>query len=148
MQAKIRSQFSVRFKNTVDPRVLEFANCQSNFTDTILYLIEKEIAENGVRNLQQHVPLVRNILQGGHVPTVQVPVINEVLKTEGLTVENKVSDPVIAAPIIEEQKIEQPVVKEQVIEDSHKDHIKSVSQSNSVEIKGEEEEVVIPSSYL
>ena len=57
-----RRQFSVRFKNTVDQRVIDFANCQSNFTDTILYLIEKEIAENGIRNIQEHVPTVRDLL--------------------------------------------------------------------------------------
>lgn len=58
----LRRQFSVRFKNTVDQRVLEFANCQSNFTDTILYLIENEVAKNGIRNIQEHVPVVRDLL--------------------------------------------------------------------------------------
>ena len=59
---KDKMQFSVRLKKGVHPLVIEFTNKQTNFTDTVLYLIEKEIAENGVRNLQEHIPAVRNFL--------------------------------------------------------------------------------------
>jgi hypothetical protein len=72
MSKKMPNQFTIRFKNSVDPRILEFANLQDNFSDTILYLIEKEIGENGIRNLQTVIPPVRSI-EGfsnmGHVAT-------------------------------------------------------------------------------
>ena len=61
MSKKMPNQFTIRFKNTVDPRIIEFANLQDNFSDTILYLIEKEIGENGIRNLQTVIPPVRSI---------------------------------------------------------------------------------------
>ena len=61
MSKKMPNQFTIRFKNSVDPRILEFANLQDNFSDTILYLIEKEIGENGIRNLQTVIPPVRSI---------------------------------------------------------------------------------------
>lgn len=63
MEKKTRMQFSFRIRNGADPRVIEFANIQSNFSDTVMYLIEKEIAQNGVRNLQKFIPLDRDILE-------------------------------------------------------------------------------------
>lgn len=54
-------QFSVKLKKNTDQRVLDFIAFQSNICDTILYLIQKEIAENGVRNLQMVIPPIRDI---------------------------------------------------------------------------------------
>lgn len=59
---KFPLQYTIRFRKNVDSRILEFADMQGNLSDTILYLIEKEISENGIRNLQEHIPVVRNIL--------------------------------------------------------------------------------------
>lgn len=56
---KQRTEFSIRFKKS-KKQVIEFANLQGNFNDTITYLIEKEIAENGIRNLQMFIPIERN----------------------------------------------------------------------------------------
>jgi hypothetical protein len=39
--------------------VLRFLECQSNFSDSIVYLIEKEIMENGIRNLGNFIPQER-----------------------------------------------------------------------------------------
>lgn len=55
-----KRQFPIKFKKNEKTEILEFANMQSNFNDTIRYLIEKEIAENGIRNLQEHIPPVRD----------------------------------------------------------------------------------------
>lgn len=60
MSDDIKRAFPVKFKKDESKEVLEFANIQSNFCDTIRYLIEKEIAENGVRNLQKFIPPVRD----------------------------------------------------------------------------------------
>lgn len=40
--------------------VEEFLSKQTNFSDSIMYLIEKEIAENGIRNLGEFIPQVRS----------------------------------------------------------------------------------------
>ncbi len=40
--------------------LIEFAEKQGNFTDTIKYLIEKEIFQNGIRDLQTIIPTKRS----------------------------------------------------------------------------------------
>lgn len=50
-------RFSVRLKND---ELIAFVNAQGNLNDTITYLIEKEIAENGIRNLQNIIPAKRD----------------------------------------------------------------------------------------
>jgi predicted nucleotide-binding protein (sugar kinase/HSP70/actin superfamily) len=50
-------RFSVRI---TDNYLIQFVNMQSNLNDTIKYLIEKEIAENGMRNLQNFIPSKRS----------------------------------------------------------------------------------------
>lgn len=50
-------RFSVRLKSE---ELITFVNTQSNLNDTITYLIEKEIAENGIRNLQNFIPAKRD----------------------------------------------------------------------------------------
>lgn len=58
---EIQSSFSIKFKDTTDNRVPKFVAMQSNITDTILYLIQKEIAQNGIRDLQTIIPRIRDI---------------------------------------------------------------------------------------
>ncbi|WP_375102258.1 hypothetical protein ACDZ28_00860 (plasmid) [Paenibacillus sp. RS8] len=41
--------------------VLQWINAQSVYGDSMRYLIQKDIAENGIRNLQQFVPRSRDI---------------------------------------------------------------------------------------
>lgn len=41
--------------------ILKFISIQENFNDTIRFLIEKEIYENGIRNLQEHIPSKRSL---------------------------------------------------------------------------------------
>lgn len=52
---------SLSFKRNVEPEVLEFLEKQSNYSDSILYLIQKEIAENGIRDMQLFIPSRRSI---------------------------------------------------------------------------------------
>lgn len=60
MEKTYKKQFPIKFKKNEREDILEFANKQTNFNDTIRYLIEKEIAENGIRNLQEYIPPVRD----------------------------------------------------------------------------------------
>ncbi|OBZ10211.1 MULTISPECIES: hypothetical protein [Bacillales] len=55
---------SLKTKKTEDPLVMQWLNSQSNLMDSLRYLVENEIALNGVRNLQAFVPTERNMLQG------------------------------------------------------------------------------------
>jgi hypothetical protein len=41
--------------------IISFIEKQSNFNDAIRYFIEKEIAENGIRDLSNYIPAKRNI---------------------------------------------------------------------------------------
>ncbi len=49
----MEKRYSIRLNND---ELIEFANKQSNFTDTIKFLIEKEIYYHGSRNLQEIIP--------------------------------------------------------------------------------------------
>lgn len=53
---------SLKTKKTEDPAVMSWINAQSNLMDSLRYLIENEIVQNGVRNLQTFVPMERNIV--------------------------------------------------------------------------------------
>jgi hypothetical protein len=55
---------SLKTKKTEDPLVMQWLNSQTNLMDSLRYLIEREIVQNGVRNLQVFVPVERNVLQG------------------------------------------------------------------------------------
>lgn len=58
---KNRNQFSIRFPNSTDERIIEFLEKQSKQVDTISYLIEEEIKKNGIRDLQKFIPAVREL---------------------------------------------------------------------------------------
>lgn len=51
--------FTVATKKDESEAVLDWLNMQSNLSDSIRYLIESDIARNGIRNLQEHIPAIR-----------------------------------------------------------------------------------------
>lgn len=53
--------YNFKPKANEDKRIVKFLDMQGNFADTFRYLIEKEIAENGVRDLSLFIPSKRNI---------------------------------------------------------------------------------------
>ncbi len=53
---------SLKTRKNEAPIILSWINSQTNLMDSIRYLIEKEIAEHGVRNLQSVIPMERRIL--------------------------------------------------------------------------------------
>jgi hypothetical protein len=55
---------SLKTKKTEDPLIMQWLNAQTNLMDSLRYLMEKEISENGVRNLQAFIPMERNMLGG------------------------------------------------------------------------------------
>ncbi|MGL5381743.1 hypothetical protein [Clostridium sp.] len=126
MSKKHPNQCTIRFKKDVDKRIIDFASMQENFSDTVLYLIEKEIAANGMRNLQEHIPGVRNILP---------PLECDVEKKEQPRKEE--SKPVVEQPRKEESKpvVEQPRKEESkpVVEQPSKEEDKPVVEQPSKE---------------
>ncbi len=56
-------QLALKLKETdaYSPTLLAWIEAQNNFTDSIKYLMEKEIITNGVRDLSQHIPRVRDL---------------------------------------------------------------------------------------
>lgn len=53
----MEKRYSIRLNND---NLIKFADMQSNFTDAIRFLIEKEISKNGIRNLQKIIPAKRD----------------------------------------------------------------------------------------
>ncbi len=51
---------SLKTKKTEDSSIMEWINAQTNLMDSIRYLIENELSQNGVRNLQAYVPAERS----------------------------------------------------------------------------------------
>lgn len=49
---------------------MQWLNTQSNLMDSLRYLVENEIALNGVRNLQAFVPMERSRLQSSNSPVI------------------------------------------------------------------------------
>lgn len=56
--------FSLKTRKNEDPLVMQWINAQTNLMDSLRYLMENEIARNGVRNLQTVIPAERTLLQG------------------------------------------------------------------------------------
>ncbi|WP_284642983.1 hypothetical protein [Paenibacillus silviterrae] len=59
---------SLKTKKTEDPSVMQWINAQTNLMDSLRYLIENEIYQNGVRNLQAFIPTERNVLGTASLP--------------------------------------------------------------------------------
>ncbi|MGD9678937.1 MAG: hypothetical protein AB7V16_11405 [Vulcanibacillus sp.] len=83
MSKKHENRFSINIKKD-KPHVIEFCSLQSNLNDTISYLIEKEIAENGIRNLQLYIPssryndfFLQSNIKNEVAPIIHRPVINK-----------------------------------------------------------------------
>lgn len=65
---------SLKTKKTEDPLVMAWLNAQTNLMDSIRYLVENEIRQNGVRNLQTYIPMERS---GLHEASQQIAVAAE-----------------------------------------------------------------------
>jgi len=50
---------SLKTKKNEDPAIMQWLNAQTNLMDSIRYLIENEVRQNGIRNLQAIIPAER-----------------------------------------------------------------------------------------
>lgn len=101
---------SLKTKKSEDPLVMQWLNAQTNLMDSLRYLMEKEIVQNGVRNLQAYVPAERSVLQGSSTWTQEIahqPFLsgNEQMAAAVETEEKEDLEPVLAVtePSVEEE---------------------------------------------
>jgi hypothetical protein len=60
-EAKPGKPVVMKLRDDEEAEIMEWLNLQVTYSDSIRYLIQKEIAENGLRNLQLYVPQTRTI---------------------------------------------------------------------------------------
>ncbi|WP_157373761.1 hypothetical protein [Thermobacillus composti] len=60
-EAKPGKAIVLKLREDEEQLVIDWINKQTMYSDSIRYLIQKEIAENGLRNLQLFVPRIRTI---------------------------------------------------------------------------------------
>ncbi|WP_337035194.1 hypothetical protein [Paenibacillus illinoisensis] len=51
----------MKLRDDEEEAIIEWISAQSNYSDSLRYLIQKEIAMNGIHNLQLQIPTVRSI---------------------------------------------------------------------------------------
>lgn len=90
--------------------VMQWLNTQSNLMDSLRYLVENEIALNGVRNLQAFVPMERSRLQSSNSPVIPQenearPQVSAGLEQMAAAKEEAPAAPVVpsAEPAVEEE---------------------------------------------
>ncbi len=74
----LKTSYSFRPRQDEAEEIKEFLMKQSNFGDAIRYLIEKEILENGIRDMSKHIPAKRDVFSPGRKETkVKVDIIGK-----------------------------------------------------------------------
>lgn len=94
-EAKPGKAIVLKLREDEEQLVIDWINKQTMYSDSIRYLIQKEIAENGLRNLQLFVPRIRTI-----------DTIKSQLK------QSYVEQPKTEAPVPTEHRIESEAVHE------------------------------------
>ena len=145
-EKKYPNQTTIKFKNDVDQRIIDFVNKQSNFSNTVLYFIEKEIAANGIRNLQEHIPLVRNILQPLEEEQ-QLKEEKQVQEEQQLKEEKQVQEEQQPKEEKQVQEEQQPKEEKQAQEEQQPKEEKQAQEEQQPKEEDQEEEIEIPSSY-
>ncbi|GIP35757.1 hypothetical protein [Paenibacillus sp. J2TS4] len=73
---------SLKTKKSESPAIMDWINSQTNLMDSIRYLIENEVRENGVRNLQNYIPAERALGVLPVSPASRVPEGIDLVSTE------------------------------------------------------------------
>lgn len=161
--------YTLRLRKDEDPRIEEFLKAQSGgYGDVLRYLIEKEIAENGVRDISALIPSRRSIdlMKGSSPSKNKASEITKVFYADKNSeeVENRNNDvlqdkPEESSSIINKEEVvssnEEDVIEEAKIEDE----ISVSSIENKIEEdinesekekedKEEDKEIIIPSCFL
>lgn len=55
-EVRLGTAIPLRIRNNENPNIINWYNAQDNISDSIRFLIEKEVALNGIANLQERIP--------------------------------------------------------------------------------------------
>lgn len=98
---------------------MQWLNAQTNLMDSLRYLMEKEISENGVRNLQMFIPMERNVLNGGLAEmssgSIQAPSLDS--RQETAAASETSSSQTLSEAQAPGRQPEPPVVEEEELDD-------------------------------
>ncbi|MGO4180509.1 hypothetical protein AB4Z17_04935 [Paenibacillus sp. TAF43_2] len=106
---------SLKTKKSEDPLIMLWLNSQSNLMDSLRYLVENEIALNGVRNLQAFVPMERSRLQGSSALQQGSEINSPLTGEEQLSAAIAEVSAAVTAPIPDPKA--SPVVEEEIDDD-------------------------------
>lgn len=143
-----------KLRRDVDERVIQFINIQDNLTDSIIYLIEKDIAEYGVRNLQEVAPYRRTIeslkaqlmQEGANLSNEPI----QRIYTQPPTLTSQLANIQEEQVAPDEQAVAQDTVKEPIQENKHqtdeseqlaKQEVKTMEENTSDTISKEKKKV-------
>lgn len=152
-EKKLKSSYSLRPKVDEPEAIKEFLRIQSNFSEAVRYLIEKEISQNGIRDLSEHIPMKRNT---EHLNRFINQDKNEVLLQYGDELKRNIqtNDNVIrnnTHKYIEKQDIEKKdnTIQDNTIYDSNKSNSiqdKDIVSNDTMSYKKEVNEIATTSS--
>lgn len=114
---------SLKTKKSEDPAVMDWINAQSNLMDSLRYLIEREIAQHGVRNLQAYIPAERNMLrdfsasQPPEKPPAAVHSQSEPASSEEKDVAEDQQEVSAAGPVLSEPAAQEAAAEEEIDEE-------------------------------
>lgn len=100
-EKKEKKAYTFKPRKGEDQKIIEFIETQSNFNDTIRYLIEKEVYTNGIRDIVKYIPAVRD--EEYYKELCNRP-INENIEVKSIKKEN--SDPDIKSATIDIKAIQ------------------------------------------
>lgn len=106
---------SLKTKKTEDPLIMSWLNTQSNLMDSLRYLVENEIALNGVRNLQAFIPMERNSLPSS--PALQPASETHLHLTGAEQVKAAVEEASAASADPSSLRVSEPIVEEEIDDD-------------------------------
>lgn len=115
---KDKRSFPVKFAKYEKVEIIDFALAQTNWNDTVRYLIEKEIYENGIRNLSKIIPKERDneyfdsLFKDRDIKRQDIKIESNTIRIEKIEAANKPSNEDPEELPSEEKEIDKP--KEQV----------------------------------
>lgn len=105
-EAKPGKPIVMKLKENEEDEVMQWLNMQDLYSDSIRYLIQKEIAENGLRNLQSYIPRNRTIESiKGQLASVS-PQLTTVRYIPELQPYANQSSPLQSAPVVHRDPVE------------------------------------------
>lgn len=128
----LKSSYSFRPRQDEAEEIKQFLMKQTNFGDAIRYLIEKEIMENGIRDMSKHIPAKRDIFIPGK-KEIKVKSLKKTKDKENAP-KNSIKVDVKTSEKVDIESIEvDKVIVDEVINDVN------IANSNEIEVPKDQE---------